>query len=38
VYNAIPLRVLDADPRERDRWSAQARTAVAELLEGEGPA
>jgi hypothetical protein len=36
-FNAIPLRVLDADPREGDRWDAQARTAVAELLAGERP-
>ncbi len=32
-YNAIPLRVLDADPRERERWGRQARAAVAELLD-----
>ena len=31
-YNAIPLRVLDADPRDADGWGAQARAAVSELL------
>lgn len=32
AYNEIPLRVLDADPGELERWLAQARTAIAELL------
>jgi hypothetical protein len=32
AYNAIPLRVLDADPRDRGRWLEQARTAVQSLL------
>src|SRR5450755_4027480 len=30
AFNAIPLRVLDADPRDRDRWREQAQTAIAE--------
>jgi hypothetical protein len=33
TYNEIPLRVLDADPREQERWHAQALRAIAELLE-----
>lgn len=37
AYNAIPLRVLDADPRERARWLEQARAAVEGLL-GRGDA
>jgi hypothetical protein len=32
AYNEIPLRVLDADPGDLDRWLTQARTAIAELL------
>jgi hypothetical protein len=36
AFNAIPLRVLDADPRQEDRWSAQASAALAELLAGDG--
>jgi hypothetical protein len=32
LYNAIPLAVLDADPRERQAWVAQARGAIAGLL------
>jgi hypothetical protein len=32
AYNAIPLRVLDADPLDRGRWNGQARAAIAELL------
>jgi len=31
-FNAIPLRVLDADPSDEQRWLAQARAAVGELL------
>jgi hypothetical protein len=34
AFNAIPLAVLDADPRDLDRWRAQARTAIADLLTG----
>jgi len=34
AFNAIPLAVLDADPRDLDRWRAQARTAIADLLSG----
>jgi hypothetical protein len=33
AYNAIPLAVLDADPRDRERWLEQARVAVGNLLE-----
>ncbi|MGA2756557.1 MAG: hypothetical protein ABSF58_04320 [Solirubrobacteraceae bacterium] len=32
AFNEIPLRVLDADPRDLDRWGAQADAAVADLL------
>ena len=32
AYNAIPLRVLDADPGDPDAWRAQARGALAQLL------
>ena len=32
AFNEIPLRVLDADPRDLDRWGAQAEAAVADLL------
>ena len=32
AFNAIPLRVLDADPGDRDCWCEQVRTAIAELL------
>jgi hypothetical protein len=32
AFNEIPLRVLDADPRDLDRWGAQAAAAVADLL------
>jgi hypothetical protein len=35
-FNAIPLRVLDADPRDCDDWVLHAHAAVAELLEGDG--
>jgi hypothetical protein len=31
-YNEIPLRVLDADPADRDAWVRQARTAIEGLL------
>ncbi len=34
AFNAIPLRVIDADPRDIDTWRAQARAAIAELLAG----
>ena len=34
AFNAIPLAVLDADPRDRDRWREQARTAIGDLLAG----
>ena len=34
AFNAIPLAVLDADPRDLDGWRAQARTAIADLLTG----
>ena len=34
AFNAIPLAVLDADPRDRDRWREQARTAIGDLLSG----
>jgi hypothetical protein len=37
AYNAIPLRVLDADPNDGERWLAQARAAVGELLVAERP-
>jgi hypothetical protein len=32
AYNAIPLEVLDADPRDQAAWSAQARAAIGALL------
>ena len=32
AYNAIPLAVLDADPRDGEAWMAQARAAIAGLL------
>ena len=32
AFNAIPLRVLDADPGDLQGWCEQARTVVAELL------
>jgi hypothetical protein len=32
AYNEIPLRVLDADPADRDAWRTQARLAINELL------
>jgi uncharacterized protein YbjT (DUF2867 family) len=32
AYNAIPLAVLDADPRDLEAWTAQARGAIAGLL------
>jgi len=32
AYNAIPLAVLDADPRDLEVWTAQARAAIAGLL------
>jgi len=32
AYNAIPLAILDADPRDLEAWSAQARGAIAGLL------
>jgi hypothetical protein len=35
AFNAIPLAVLDADPRDRDHWSEQARAAIAELLSAD---
>src|SRR4051794_27172234 len=31
-YNAIPLRVLEADPADVDAWVAAARRAIGELL------
>jgi hypothetical protein len=31
-YNAIPLRVLEADPADRPAWGAAARAAVESLL------
>ncbi|GAC1489612.1 MAG: hypothetical protein NVS1B9_10600 [Solirubrobacteraceae bacterium] len=31
-YNEIPFGLLDADPRQRDVWLAQAKAAVARLL------
>ena len=34
AFNAIPLAVLDAYPRDRDRWREQARTAIGDLLSG----
>jgi len=30
--DAIPLAILDADPRDLEAWSAQARGAIAGLL------
>ncbi len=36
AFNAIPLRVLDADPGDLARWMEQARAAVAELLAPRG--
>ncbi len=36
AHNAIPLRVLDADPRQRAAWIAQARAAIDALLGGDG--
>lgn len=30
--NAIPLRILDADPGQRELWLAQAQRAISELL------
>jgi hypothetical protein len=38
AFNAIPLRVLDADPGDRDRWCEQAWTAIAELQSESGRA
>ncbi len=35
AFNAIPLAVLEADPRDRDAWREQARTAIGDLLSGE---
>ena len=35
AFNAIPLGVLDADPRDRDAWSEQARATIARLLSGD---
>lgn len=32
--NAIPLRVLDADPAEQEPWRAQAQDAISALLSG----
>ena len=32
AFNAIPLAVLDADPRDQAAWLAQARAAVAALI------
>jgi hypothetical protein len=32
AYNQIPLRVLEADPRERAEWRRDARAAVDSLL------
>ena len=32
AYNAIPLAVLDADPRDLDTWTLQARAAIDGLL------
>jgi hypothetical protein len=32
AYNAIPLRILDADPADHGAWSEQARAAISELL------
>jgi len=32
AFNAIPLVVLDADPRDQDAWLEQARVAVAALM------
>ena len=34
AYNAIPLRVLDADPADPVAWGAQAQTAIEALLGG----
>ena len=34
AFNAIPLAVLDADPRDLDGWREQARTAIADLFAG----
>jgi hypothetical protein len=34
AYNAIPLRVLDADPHDHQAWVAQAIAAIGELLPG----
>jgi hypothetical protein len=36
AFNAIPLRVLDADPRDRVAWIAQALAAVDALLPDGG--
>jgi hypothetical protein len=36
AYNAIPLRVLDADPADPPAWVAQARAALAQLMEPRG--
>jgi hypothetical protein len=36
AYNAIPLRVLDADPADPAAWVAQARAAVTQLMEPRG--
>lgn len=35
AFNAIPLRVLDADPGDAELWGRQARAALADLLAGE---
>jgi hypothetical protein len=33
AYSEIPLRVIDSDPADSALWVAQARTAIAELLD-----
>jgi hypothetical protein len=35
AYNEIPLRILDADPADLEGWLAQAREAIATLLDAE---
>jgi hypothetical protein len=36
AFNAIALEVLDADPRDLDRWSEQAGAVIERLLSGSG--
>ena len=38
AFNAIPLGLLDTDPRDREAWGGQARAMIARLIGGDpGP-